>query len=92
MIKTGQKLISFTETTIFLYTFITNLDTSNIIICKFRTFNNKTYLFCQTVMGNNIAPLQNTPEGRLLHSKYFSALFKQKSEGPHFWFLQFGSL
>ncbi len=26
---------------------------------------------------------------RLLHSKFLSALFKQKS---HFWFLQFGSL
>ncbi len=32
------------------------------------------------------------PKGRLLHSKFLSALFKQKSEGPHFWLLQFGSL
>ncbi len=32
------------------------------------------------------------PKGMLLHSKFLSALFKQKSEGPHFWFLQFGSL
>ncbi len=31
-------------------------------------------------------------KGRLLHSKFLSALFKQKSEGPHFWLLQFGSL
>ncbi len=31
------------------------------------------------------------PKGRLLHSKFLSALFK-KSEVPHFWFLQFGSL
>ncbi len=31
------------------------------------------------------------PKCRLLHSKFLSALFKQKSEGLHFWFLQFGS-
>ncbi len=29
------------------------------------------------------------PKGRLLHSKFDSALFKQYSEGPHFWFIQF---
>ncbi len=32
------------------------------------------------------------PKGTLLHSKFLSALFKQMSEGPHFWLLQFGSL
>ncbi len=32
------------------------------------------------------------PKGRILHSKFLSDLFKQKSEGSHFGFLQFGSL
>ncbi len=31
-------------------------------------------------------------KGRLLHSKFLSTLFEQKSEGPHVWFLQIGSL
>ncbi len=44
------------------------------------------------VQGCYAASPSTHPKGRLLHSPFLFALFKQNSEGPHFWFLQFASL
>ncbi len=63
-------------------------DNANILFIHMLQVNNITYRF----LSKQFIYWSAYSKRRLLHSKFLPALFKQKSEGPHIWFLQFGSL